>query len=238
MVALLAILAILSILGFFVCVILVSINLIRKRSKKKPAIGILISLVVLVVCFILTPVGNDKQTANTSERNSSSSVTSVATIEYDKLQNMFLSLAFETTEEDLCAMIEENGLEYTEQEYYGTPKSIHYKIAYEKDVARQKHADDGDFLEVSFNKEDGTFMYAEYFSNRAFMTAILYSYGTYWSLNEATANNDYSGYYYHKPGDQEGGITIQYSNGNSSETGYHSVATGEDAIGTILRLLT
>ena len=39
----------------------------------------------------------------------------------------------------------------------------------------------------------------------------------------------YSGYYYYKPGDTKGGITMKYSNGNTKETGYHSVDSAEDA---------
>ena len=46
--------------------------------------------------------------------------------------------------------------------------------------------------------------------------------------------NVYSGYYYYKPGDTKGGITMKYSNGNTKETGYHSVDSAEDALGDIL----
>ena len=155
-------------------------------------------------------------------------------IDYDKLQSIFLTLSFETIEDDLIKWIEDNSLEYTAEEYNSKPKQITYCIAYEHDVALQKYAESGDYIKISFSKEDGTFMYAEYFNNNAFKTALLYNYGTYWKLMENEGNNKYSGYYYYKPGDSEGGITIEYSNGNSTETGYHSVENGEDALFGVL----
>lgn len=39
---------------------------------------------------------------------------------------------------------------------------------------------------------------------------------------------------YANPGDTKGGITMKYSNGNTKETGYHSVDSAEDALGDIL----
>lgn len=155
-------------------------------------------------------------------------------IEYDNLQKVFLAVSKGTTENELLRLIEEYGLEYTAQDYNGTPKTNHYKLAYEHGVALQKYADSGDSLEISFNKEDGSLLYAEYFNQASFMNAIHYSYGTYWDFREKYPDNSYSGYYYYKPGDTKGGITIQYNNGNSSETGYHDVSSGEDALANIL----
>jgi len=155
-------------------------------------------------------------------------------INYDRLQSLFLSFSFETTENDLIEWIEENDLEYTVEQYNGTPKTVHYKIAYEENVALQKYAESGDHIELSFNKEDGTFMYAEYFNYTAFKTALLYNYGTYWDFREKEGNNKYSGYYYHTPGENEGGITMESSNGNSIETGYYSVENGENALSSVL----
>ena len=155
-------------------------------------------------------------------------------INYDKLQSLFLTFSFETTEDDLIKWIEDNNLEYTAEKYNGSPKTMHYKIAYEHDVALQKYAESGDHIEISFNIADGVFMYAEYFNNNAFKTALLYNYGTYYDFRENEGNNKYSGYYYHKSGDDEGGITIEYNNGNSTETGYHSAENGENALSGVL----
>ena len=153
---------------------------------------------------------------------------------YDELQNIFLSVDKDTTEDDILNLVEEYGLEYTVEEYNGRPKSRNYCIAFEADVALQKYADSGDVLEVSFDKNDGTILYAEYFNNEAFMETVYYNYGTYWDFGEDEPGNVYSGYYYHKPGDTKGGITMKYSNGNTKETGYHSVDSAEDALGDIL----
>ena len=60
------------------------------------------------------------------------------------------------------------------------------------------------------------------------------NYGTHWDFSEDEPGNVYSGYYYYKPGDTKGGITMKYSNGNTKETGYHSVDSAEDALGDIL----
>ena len=64
--------------------------------------------------------------------------------------------------------------------------------------------------------------------------ALYYNYGTYWDFSEDEPGNVYSGYYYYKPGDTKGGITMKYSNGNTKDTGYHSVDSAEDALIHIL----
>ena len=125
---------------------------------------------------------------------------------------------------------EEHSVEYTAEEYNGTPKSRNYNIAFDSDVVLQKYAESGDSLEVSFNKEDGTILYAEYFNEASFRNALYYNYGTYWDFREDELDNTYTGYYYYKPGDTKGGITMKYDNGNSKETGYHSVSRGEEAL--------
>ena len=157
-----------------------------------------------------------------------------STKEYDNLQKTFLEIDKDTTEDDLLKLIEEYGVTYTAEDYNGTPKKRCYNIAFEEGAALQRYADSGDTLEVSFDKNDGTILYAEYFNDEAFVDAIYYNYGTYWDFRENEPGNAYSGYYYHKPGDTKGGITMKYSNGNTKETGYHSVDSAEDALGNIL----
>lgn len=155
-------------------------------------------------------------------------------IAYDTLQQVFLAIGLDITEEDVLDLIEENSLEYTVNEYNGTIKNRVYKIAYEEGVALQSHADSGDYIEVEFATSDGSFLYAEYFNEKAFREVLLYNYGTYWDFREKEGNNDYTGYYYHTPGSNKGGITIHYSNGNSTETGYHAVSTAEEALQSII----
>lgn len=157
-----------------------------------------------------------------------------STKEYDNLQMMFLSIDKDTTEDDLLKLIEEYDVAYTAEDYNGTPKERCYNIAFEEGAALQRYADSGDTLEVSFDQNDGTVLYAEYFNDEAFMDALYYNYGTHWDFSEDEPGNVYSGYYYYKPGDTKGGITMKYSNGNTKETGYHSVDSAEDALGDIL----
>lgn len=151
-------------------------------------------------------------------------------VEYDALQQVFLALNNDTTIEDLNTLIADNDLEYTSQDYNGTPKTTDVKLAYSNDTALQKYAEAGDYVNVVFDKQAGTFLYAEYFNHNAFKTAIYYNYGTYWDFSEKEANNNYTGYYYHTPGDNRGGIIIEYSNGNKTETGYHKCSDGKEAI--------
>ena len=157
-----------------------------------------------------------------------------STKEYDDIQKMFLAIDKDTTEDDLLKLLEEYEVAYTAEDYNGTPKKRCYNIAFEEGAALQRYANPGDTLEVSFDKNDGTILYAEYFNNEAFMETVYYNYGTYWDFGEDELGNVYSGYYYHKPGDTKGGITMKYSNGNTKETGYHSVDSAGDALGDIL----
>lgn len=205
-----------------------------------------VCFVLFVVCLAVTPSTENNEQADNIEYTESEQIIAskeeesaqreeiTDVIYYDKLQSLFLTFSFETTEDDLIKMIEENDLEYTAEKYNGSPKTIHYKIAYAHDTALQKYAESGDYVDVSFDMADGTFMYAEYFNNDAFKTALLYNYGTYYDFREDKGNNKYSGYYYYKPGEDEGGIAIEYDNGNSTETGYHSAENGEDALSGVL----
>ena len=179
------------------------------------------SIIMFIICMTISPI--DSQCEEVKR-----------TIDYDKLQNLFLMLSFDTDEDDLNKWINEYSLEYVAQKYNGTPKQMTYKIAYKHDVALHKHAESGDYVRVSFSKEDGSFMYAEYFNTNVFKTALLYNYGTYWDFREKTEYNKYSGYYYHKPGDSDGGIIIEYNNGNTTETGYHRANNSEEALLHIL----
>ena len=111
-----------------------------------------------------------------------------------------------------------------------------YNIAVRRKVQRfQRYAKSRRYSGGIFLiKMMATILYAEYFNNEAFMETVYYNYGTYWDFGEDEPGNVYSGYYYHKPGDTKGGITMKYSNGNTKETGYHSVDSAEDALGDIL----
>lgn len=180
---------------------------IRKNILKIVATGIATGLAFSVSCW------------SVAASDSTNEAKAEETQEYDALQKIFLEINKETTEDKLLKLIEEHSVEYTAEEYNGTPKSRNYNIAFDSDVVLQKYAESGDSLEVSFNKEDGTILYAEYFNEASFRNALYYNYGTYWDFREDELDNTYTGYYYYKPGDTKGGITMKYDNGNSKETG-------------------
>lgn len=194
----------------------------RKNIIKISLAGVVVSVVVSTTFF--SAVASTVPTESPAE----------STKEYDDLQKMFLEIDKDITEDELLKLIEEHGVAYTAEDYNGTPKERCYNIAFEEGAALPRYADSGDTLEVSFDKNDGTILYAEYFNNEAFMETVYYNYGTYWDFGEDEPGNVYSGYYYYKPGDTKGGITMKYSNGNTKETGYHSVDSAEDALGDIL----
>ena len=194
----------------------------RKNIIKISLAGVVVSVVVSTTFF--SAVASTVPTESPAE----------STKEYDDLQKMFLEIDKDITEYELLKLIEEHGVAYTAEDYNGTPKERCYNIAFEEGAALQRYANPGDTLEVSFDKNDGTILYAEYFNNEAFMETVYYNYGTYWDFGEDEPGNVYSGYYYYKPGDTKGGITMKYSNGNTKETGYHSVDSAEDALGDIL----
>lgn len=194
----------------------------RKNIIKISLAGVVASVVVSTTFFSVA--------ASTVPTESAAE----STKEYDDLQKMFLAIDKDITEDELLKLIEEYNIAYTAEDYNGTPKERCYNIAFEEGAALQRYADSGDTLEVSFDKNDGTILYAEYFNDEAFMDAIYYNYGTYWDFREDEPGNTYSGYYYYKPGDTKGGITMKYSNGNTKETGYHSADGAEDALRHIL----
>lgn len=252
-----ALVGVLSLFGFFICIVLTVINAVRKKNVKPVATGIAVCFVIFIVCLVITPTKDEgaKETeaviptsAATEEIVTQASVETVESetaetqestepveqIAYDTLQQVFLAIGLDITEEDVLDLIEENSLEYTVNEYNGTIKNRVYKIAYEEGVALQSHADSGDYIEVEFATSDGSFLYAEYFNEKAFREVLLYNYGTYWDFREKEGNNDYTGYYYHTPGSNKGGITIHYSNGNSTETGYHAASTAEEALQSVI----
>lgn len=202
-------------------------------------------MLIILICIGSVSCGNSDQKEQPKESESDTvtsesivtepvitepSVPESTPVEYDALQQVFLALNDDTTIEELNSLITDNDLEYTSQDYNGTPKTTQVKLAYSHDTALQRYAEAGDYVAVVFDKQVGTFLYAEYFNHNAFKTAIYYNYGTYWDFRENEANNSYTGYYYHVPGDNRGGIVIEYSNGNKTETGYHKCSDGKEAI--------
>ena len=220
------------------------------RNKKLNVVikGILIAVCWLVYILIGSSGSNESKndppsTVSPSPSiNSSTSEESIPTptetasdsfgiSDFDALQILFTQLSSSTTEDDLKQMIADFGdLPYGSRDWNGTPKKIVYKIAFDEEVTPQRYAKEGDNIEVSFSKEDGSFMYAAYEYHSKLTTALLYNYGTYWDLR-LRSPGQYSGYYYYRAGDlSKDGLLIEYENGNSVHTSYHPCETAEEAV--------
>lgn len=155
-----------------------------------------------------------------------------AVTEYDDLQSVFLALNENTTPDELEKLISESELFYTAEEYNSSSgKTVSYNIAYTEGAAAQKYAEAGDHLTVDFGGDGkDEFMYAQYVNENAVSySALLYDHGTWYDFRDANAE-DYGGYYVVDSISGKGGITVKYSNGNETETGYIPCASGEEAI--------
>lgn len=90
---------------------------IRKNILKIVATGIATGLAFSVSCW------------SVAASDSTNEAKAEETQEYDALQKIFLEINKETTEDKLLKLIEEHSVEYTAEEYNGTPKSRNYNIA-------------------------------------------------------------------------------------------------------------
>lgn len=158
---------------------------------------------------------------------------------YDALQSIFMEITKDTTTEELWALISENDLSVTAEEYnklHGGEKVV-FCIAYTEGSAQQKYADSGDYLEVTFDilgdnfmSNENCFMSAEYVStNYALCSGFYYEYGT-WREFDEEAENSYSGYYIIDGFSEENGITIQYSNGYEKTVPYFRQNSAEEVV--------
>ena len=161
----------------------------------------------------------------------------IKVVEYDTLQTLFVSFTPETTVEELETLITEHSLSFTSQEYnkLSGGKTLKYIIAYTDGVAKQKYADSGDYIDVTFDKDnDLKLMYAQYCNLKAIgPSALLYCYGNWYSFSDSNAK-DYSGYYLVNTLSREYGITIEYTNGNKVTTHYFKCSSAEDVIQKLL----
>lgn len=171
----------------------------------------------------------------TAHLEPTSSPNSEPVYEFDRLQNMFISLCEKTSIEDIENEISENELFYTVGEYNksGGGKSVTYVVAYTEGSAAQKYADSGDHLEITFDKsENDRIMYAQYVNSSSY-TAFFYNYGTWFDFREKEPGR-YSGYYVIDALAKEDGLTIEYSNGNKKTTNYFPHRSAEDVIKAVI----
>lgn len=140
-------------------------------------------------------------------------------LEYDELQRLYLDLDKSITYDELINKLEGSSLFFSE--FKGNSKSI--KIAFREEVTPFRHAESGDYIEVSFS-DDLTFDYATYFNHDIFITLLHYENGTYYSFKDQP---NYAGYYINTYMDKAGSFKIKYSNGNETEVDYLKVDSKE-----------
>ena len=158
------------------------------------------------------------------------------TYEFDTLQNIFININENTTASDLETFIEQYSLAYTVEDYNGSNivrKITTYEIAYTEGAARQRYADSGDYIKVSFNKSDGSILHAVYSDVKSWKSALFYNYGIWFSF-QLDSPSEYTGYYVVAPFEKEDGIVIKYDNGHETTTNYFKCDSAEDSIKAVI----
>ncbi len=231
--------------------VMIIVNLIRKKPVKKYGATLLIGMVLLVTGGIMLDTDEEKskeepktkvesavnekeckeevkeKTLKTSQENDTEDNQSIEESELDKLQKLYLGFNDNITKEEIENAIKENNLFYNEHEF---ANGATIKIAYKEKVAKIKHAESGDYIEISFNK-DLEVEHIEYFNDKKFITLIDYRKGTYWSFRDQP---EYKGYYINGYNDKLGTIKIKYDNGNETEADYLQVKSKEEQLDFLL----
>ena len=157
-------------------------------------------------------------------------------IDFDILQNGFISISKDTTIDDVLSFVEDNSLFYSENEVT-IDKTVYFIIAYEEGVTAPRYADSGDYIEISFDRANGdTIQYAQYINSANYdCSALYYNSGTWYHFRDQNAE-DYSGYYNVKGSTFDAdGIVVKYDNGNEVQTNYYLCNSPEEAIENILK---
>lgn len=160
---------------------------------------------------IVTTIGKEEKEETTED----------ITSEFDELQTVYLDIDENTTYEALIEKLRASNLFYNENQY---TSGKHVKVAFEEGVAKFRHADSGDYVEVSFSN-DMVIDHVEYFNNDIFIKLFHYINGTYWEFSDQP---EYAGYYIDTYNDKAGNFKIIYPNGNEGETDYLKVDSKED----------
>lgn len=169
----------------------------------------------------------ESTTVHTTEQTSQPP-TEKPTESYNEIQSIFIGLNFDTTSDDIESIISNTSLEHSKNEYNGYTS---YQFSYTSGAALQKYGDGGEYVKITFDNNNGAFMYAEYEDYENFVISLLYNYGNYYDLTFRDPQNSYSGYYYYKPGDSsKKGVTLKYNNGYEKQTHYISSLDAEESL--------
>ena len=135
-------------------------------------------------------------------------------VKYDALQQLYLDIDNDLSYEETLKKVRKSKLPYTDQEY---SSSQTIKVAYTTEVAKQKYADEGDYVEISFNLDKKinklTFSTLEYFNHKKFITIFDYESGTYWDFRDGKDKGLYINNYSNVTGNKD----EKYIKSNSKE---------------------
>lgn len=119
------------------------------------------------------------------------------------LHRFFMDLRLDSTEQDIETLAQKHKLHFFRTEKAvnsDTANIIYYKVAKTNETALDKQGEFGETVEIEFDVEkNNTFRLAVYTDpNHVTARAILFKYGTYYSLSaEDTKAKEYAGYYYY-----------------------------------------
>lgn len=150
------------------------------------------------------------------EKNQKENITKQKTsnVKYDALQQLYLDIDNNLSYEEILKKVKKSKLPYTDQEY-SSGQTI--KVAYTSEVAKQRYADEGDNVQISFNLNKKTnklnFSTLEYFNHKKFITIFDYESGTYWDFRDGKDKGLYINNYSNVTGNKE----EKYIKSNSKE---------------------
>lgn len=135
-------------------------------------------------------------------------------VKYDALQQLYLDIDNDLSYEEILKKVKKSKLPYTDQEY-SSGQTI--KVAYTSEVAKQRYADEGDNVQISFNLNKKTnklsFSTLEYFNHKKFITIFDYESGTYWDFRDGKDKGLYINNYSNVTGNKD----EKYIKSNSKE---------------------
>ncbi|WP_302967263.1 cell envelope integrity protein TolA [Intestinibacter bartlettii] len=150
------------------------------------------------------------------EKNQKENITKQKTpnVKYDALQQLYLDIDNNLSYEEILKKVKKSKLPYTDQEY-SSGQTI--KVAYTSEVAKQRYADEGDNVQISFNLNKKTnklnFSTLEYFNHKKFITIFDYESGTYWDFRDGKDKGLYINNYSNVTGNKD----EKYIKSNSKE---------------------
>ena len=140
------------------------------------------------------------------EKNQKENITKQKTpnVKYDALQQLYLDIDNNLSYEEILKKVKKSKLPYTDQEY-SSGQTI--KVAYTSEVAKQRYADEGDNVQISFNLNKKTnklnFSTLEYFNHKKFITIFDYESGTYWDFRDGKDKGLYINNYSNVTGNKD-----------------------------------